>query len=558
MILSFQGFDICDEGFSLTFYQQFFNDPSSVEYCFVYWFSGLIGGIWYELWPNGGILWFRWLAIICNTLSFLVAYKILISYLRQSDVLLGLTMVLFINDYGFLVFYHNQLTTLLSLTSIYFLLKGLDKKNIYFVGLSGILIGLNVFVRLPNLTMLSMVLLIPIHYFVCKKPMKNSAIRIAFFLGGVSIGVFIIFALLFFLNQLGIMKRAVGTILVMGEAQGSSHNFTRLIQVYFDNLKRIASVSAYFIIILIILSFSKRYIRKMTYFTVVITFFLMALFFVGTDIYAAYALGTIGLLFVFFTEGKNPTFKILAFAVFIMMYFLPFGSDGAMNNSGFMCVWLGVPLFFHSLSQINKVSFSIGTKYSKSNFGVNADLLKSLKFIIPISFFGVMVFLISTNAYFDPGSRFLKKFEIQSELASGIATTERRAKIVNELLSELDNYVEPNDYLLAYDNIPMIHFLTKTRPYMYNPWVWIYDPHNFSNKLSRAERDKDTPLPVVVQQKFQTVAYFGDPDITYMDENKPNTHRYNSDRTKSMNHFLRINGYRSVWSNDYFVIYKPQ
>ena len=64
VILMFQGFDVCDDGFVLTSYQQIFNSPSSVEYNFVYWLSSIIGGLWYKLYEDGGILWFRVLLLI--------------------------------------------------------------------------------------------------------------------------------------------------------------------------------------------------------------------------------------------------------------------------------------------------------------------------------------------------------------------------------------------------------------------------------------------------------------------------------------------------------------
>ncbi|MCT4630519.1 hypothetical protein, partial [Winogradskyella sp.] len=82
ILLSFQGFDVCDDGFVLTFYQQIFQNPESVEYNFLYWFSGFVGGVWHQLYEDGGILWFRILAIVVNTATLYISYKILKSYMR--------------------------------------------------------------------------------------------------------------------------------------------------------------------------------------------------------------------------------------------------------------------------------------------------------------------------------------------------------------------------------------------------------------------------------------------------------------------------------------------
>jgi len=101
----------------------------------------------------------------------------------------------------------------------------------------------------------------------------------------------------------------------------------------------------------------------------------------------------------------------------------------------------------------------------------------------------------------------------------------------------------------------MIHFLTETKPYMYNPWVWIYDSYSFENKIRRAEKELPV-LPIVVQQKFKTIQEFSEPMTDYMDERKEETNEYNKGRTISMNDFLERNEYEIVWSNAYFNIYK--
>ena len=64
LIFIFQGIDFLDEGFTATFYQQFFTDPSSVEYNFMFWLSGLIGGTFAYVFPDSGLLGLRFLSIL--------------------------------------------------------------------------------------------------------------------------------------------------------------------------------------------------------------------------------------------------------------------------------------------------------------------------------------------------------------------------------------------------------------------------------------------------------------------------------------------------------------
>ena len=58
IVFIFQGIDIADEGFHSTFYQQIYHNPQSVEYNFMYWFSGITGGAWLRLFPELWIAWF--------------------------------------------------------------------------------------------------------------------------------------------------------------------------------------------------------------------------------------------------------------------------------------------------------------------------------------------------------------------------------------------------------------------------------------------------------------------------------------------------------------------
>ena len=179
----------------------------------------------------------------------------------------------------------------------------------------------------------------------------------------------------------------------------------------------------------------------------------------------------------------------------------------------------------------------------------------SIVYIIGLTFCGTQLYHIFNQAYFDHGSRLDKRFSIQSDLANRIYTTSERAIVFNTVLNEVYKQVEKDDYLLAYDNIPMLNFLTETKPYMGISWVWVYDSQTFDKKIKKAE--KEIPYyPVVVQQKINTIGSFSPPISNYMSENKVENYIYKNGRTKSMNAFLKRNDYKNVWSNSYFTIYK--
>ena len=53
------GLDLCDAGFYLTFYDNIFTRPATVSYNFMYYLSGLLGGLLQMLFPAMGVVGMR-------------------------------------------------------------------------------------------------------------------------------------------------------------------------------------------------------------------------------------------------------------------------------------------------------------------------------------------------------------------------------------------------------------------------------------------------------------------------------------------------------------------
>ncbi|CAH8292687.1 hypothetical protein EV196_10367 [Mariniflexile fucanivorans] len=559
IILSFQGFDVCDDGFVLTFYQQIYNAPESVEYNFVYWLSGVVGGAWYKLYENGGVLWLRFLAIIFNTFTFVVSYKILKTFINEVYALLGLTIVLFVNDFGFLTFYHNYITALLAVMSISFFLKGIMKSNYNLLIIAGFLLGINVFSRIPNVTLFVFILVIPYAWYLQNKMVFKTITAPIF---GIILGFITVYILLLSLNQVHIMKNSLLGLVNLGKTEGSSHNVLSLFYTYLHNYIKLVVVFCQLLIfsiaILSVLHFFKnnRFIKG---FVLILISLLLLYWFKSVGIFIIYVIGYIGTLGVLFTKQIKQEIKLLAFLALLMMLFLPLGSSGGIRSSGYMCIWLAIPLFFHFISHLEQFSIKISLKNEIISKDVSKNMIKFLSLFLLLIYSTQKIYSISQEAYFDQGSRFNKTYMIDSELAKGVYTTKERSVIINDLLHNLKKYVKPNDYLLTYDKIPMIHFLTETKPYMYNPWIWIYDSYSFKKNMERAETEIDV-LPVIVQQKFETIFYFSEPTEYYLNDKIKDDIRYNngfdSERVKLMNSFILRNDYEIVWSNAYFNIFK--
>ncbi|MFK7831761.1 MAG: hypothetical protein AB8B52_00660 [Winogradskyella sp.] len=560
LLLAFQGFDVCDDGFVLTFYQQIFTNPESVEYNFLYWFAGIVGGLWYQLFEDGGILWFRLLTILVNTSAFCITFKLLKPYINHYFLLLALVMVVFVNDYGYLTFYHNHLTAFMAVLIIFVLHKAVIKDRTLLYLTAGFLLSINIFTRIPNLVLFSLILVIPYASYLRKESLLKAVKPMSFLAIGSVLGLLIVYLTLWSLGQVDVMQNALFTIGDLGQTENSSHNFKSIFKAPYYNYRSISIEALKLLVILITLYGLKRIIPNNKISTIsiyILTVLLFGYWFNTQNIYPIYCLCLLGSIMIIGLKKVQTEIKYLGLLSLITLVTISLGTGGGIKNSGYMAIWISLPLFFYVVNNLNL--FFEDSKVIKNKFLFLPEKKVIQFFLSPIivSFLMLKTYTISQQSYFDLGSRFQKTYTINSPLAKGIYTTERRAKITNELLLNLDQFIEPDDYLMVYDRIPMLHFLTETKPYMYNPWVWIYDYNSFEKKLLKAEREIPV-LPVVVQQKFETIYSFSEPITDFMSTQKENSNFHSNERNAIMNAFLERNNYRIVWSNSYFNVYQSK
>jgi hypothetical protein len=443
---------------------------------------------------------------------------------------------------------------------VFFLHKGIVNKrfvNLFFVGFLTVFCVLS---RLPNITLLALTITFFYPYFSEDDRIKKKRLVFSFFKYytlGIVIGILCFLIIAFFLNHQNSLLNSLYSTIGHGTASDGNHNVWTLLSVYFKSYWIVLISGVKYLLLAILFIWIKGLIKN-KYLSLVINFiflFVFLRFFKGRDIFELYFFILLANTLLLINKNTSLSLKLLSVMALIVALVLPFGSDGALSNMGYVSIWLAMPLTIAYLSNVN---LSVFKRFSFRGFKIEVDkiILSVLFFITLIAYASNKIYKISNEAYFDSGSRFEKKYSINAPLANNIYTTERRSIIINDLLENMSDYVKPDDYLLAYDKIPMIHFLSQTRPYMNTPWVWVYSGEMFEEKLKKAEKEIDV-LPIVVQQKFETIVAFSEPLDDYMSENGIDNNLHSNARSKAMNDFLSRNDYQIVWCNDYFVIYKP-
>lgn len=159
----FGGFELCDSGFYLTFYDNIFSAPDTVEYNFMYYLSGIAGGLLLELFPDS-IFALRVASLLCNLVCIYCMWSMSRSCTGYKVPLaVAVSIILAGSWFTPLTFYYDTLTALLLCLSMLLLWRGMMRKEGSFCILAaGFLTGLNLFSRVTNVLDFSFILLIPV------------------------------------------------------------------------------------------------------------------------------------------------------------------------------------------------------------------------------------------------------------------------------------------------------------------------------------------------------------------------------------------------------------
>jgi hypothetical protein len=267
---------------------------------------------------------------------------------------------------------------------------------------------------------------------------------------------------------------------------------------------------------------------------------LFSTFHLFKDVEQYYALLLFPLLSSCYADRKNKPVMLLNAASLSIMLLLPFGSDSGLGNMGQWSVWLAT---FVSVCHVCR--YANYRLQQKKDYSCVILLLTCF-----VLYAGYGLSAVSKYAYFDGGSRLEKRYRATNDKFT-VFTARQKALIIDELLSALTPFVKQGDYLLCFESLPMLHYLTETKPYMGNSWPWTYDPANFRRHLEEAEGS--LPLPVIVRQKCQPI--LGNWTVPDTSDKSTDSFLYKQARIDCMEQFIKKHGYTIVWENELFAVY---
>src|SRR5450432_3994427 len=576
ILFIFQGLDVGDEGFHSTFYQQIFNDPQSVEYNFMFYMSGIIGGAWLRLFPEFGLLGLRLGGVIVTMLTIIVTYKLLKNHIRDSYLKLGLLLLVLLNGSAVKDLSYNNISALFLATAIWFLFQGIQKNKNFNFFVSGIFLALTTFSRLSNVAGLSLVIVIAYSgFFVYRKTIVNQVTQAVFFVSGFAISVLVILGLMKFLGHYEVFINSLKLLKDIAASKENTHGLSKIVNTLIRDystaiFKRTLPLGFIVFLCAAVANYFKRN-EKVTrfiqyFFSVVFILSLLALIFTrGTLpiwIFIVLLFAALSLIATFsiILKRNDSELRIISLAGTIMTLSLIAGSDYGIPASGSTALWIGMPIavdFFLRIFFISiKGSFASRNQSDTKALPSVINLSVSDKQLQGVWKWGIytciILLLVHTvfYTYNDHPNRLKMTYTVNNAFIKGIFTTRERANAVDELLTESSKFIRQNDYVIAYKEIPMFYALTKTRPYVKTSWLSLFDIATLDAELNTALSETHI-LPVVVYQKVQTL-----PSQYWPNQSEDNS-SFDLDNPKNapIKKFLNSNNYKLVWENIAFRIY---
>lgn len=560
-----QGFDLSDEGWGMYFYQQIFKNPECVVAQMPYWITGVIGGTWNLFFPGGGFLGTRVLGIIMVTGTFCLSYTFLKKSINSGWLIVGLMAQVLIvagdpKPYGY-----NSLTAFFVLLAVVAFWRGLETHKSLWLFIGGLILGINIFVRIPNLAVLPIILLIPVYLYWKNGKVRLFGSQLGAAVIGVIVGTLLVVVAMRYLGHWTYFVESLTGVANSAADESNSHQFGRLVIRYAKNYLGIMCVGGIVVIsgclyVWLRSKITNKYFPWILNCVFFVIWGFLSLYYNVTlrhnDMYFTHFISYAGAILILCSYNRSDKIHLryVALASLVMIICIPLGSDQGINTM-WTSAWLALPLGTAYLCGL--FSEKVSWKGFIKKYTIHKRYARTYLYIIFGVYFACGIYKDDNLAYYDPGSRVSKIYSINNPYCRFIYTGSYRADLMNELLPVLEKYVKPNDYLLVYNFMPGINYMTDTRSYISNAWVWGLSGSELKQQLNASIAMKK-PLPVVLRQNFKATNLWGEYDPLFMDANRvPTNILSRPGPIKAMNHFLSSNHYKTVWSNKYFDILLP-
>jgi hypothetical protein len=510
----FFGAPLMDAGTMISYFKLFPEYYKSINYSYAFFLTVLAGSVIYNLIGKfAGVITFKIFASIINAITIIIVKKIydLIGNKTSGKVYLFFTLCLssFI-AYPTLtinVLSYDSLTAFFYLLGSLFLIESLPylnlKKGKILLFLSGLILGFNIFIRLPNISGLAIV---PITYFFIrkKKSLANNYLIIWQLLGI----VISIFTVMIIMKQIGYIDhyllqiRNIFSSNLMDSPLPINHPFK---QLFFTLLWNLFECLCLGIAAIIALNYFKKRSIVFASFLIFLILIFNALYFhedinplINFDVWTnftrinkAIVYTQIGLLLItntliYFSTSNYQT-KLISIIASVLIILVPAGSDIGILKSNTVL----------SLSWI----LLIANRSKLSLFNLRINMQK--KYVFVLSFLFLNFYLCFTDIFLDSTNKFYMTEKFETKDLRFIKTTPENKKTIDSTIKIINEGTSDSLELITLRETYLYYFTNK-RPYLNEIALIFNSPEQINlwlNKKIQLSTNDDLG-PIIVLSKI--------------------------------------------------------
>ena len=531
-----RGIDVTDAAYCFVKYKYAFVNKDVINVGT--FLTDLAGACVYHLSSTGQVLLLsvsHWLLYMG---SGVIVYQCLKKYVPRLLLLAAVLCGSFFSLTWIRVLHYNSTSMFMQTAAICVLIKGIEKENIRYYVFSGILLGLNIFFRLPNVLQVCVGAGILWYFGICKKEWKRGFQRIAAYGLGVA-GGFLAGAGLCFLvlGKEKIMAYFFKTANTAMDSQ-SSHGIWPILLGLFrgarNGLRGWAHYGILIVAVLVIwnlMAGKKKLLSQRERIVYIVLAGIMVLYgiFLGCRLdIAQFILMTGPCIWCVVFAGIFYYRKINAFMSAVCA--VSFCAEAVL------CIGTDVGWYYHVVFMIFPLSVCISEVYNCQSVRLKRNLILCAA-VVGAMVFAAGVKYATSYVYRDAPNNELK-YPVMAEEYKGIRTSKERAGYLDELLQVLNEF--EGEELLSYGDCNIGQIIADMPPLLSRIWVDLagYPIDTFETELEEAIEQKGYPVVLIA-------------DLDQDGEFR------SMEKLEIIKDLLREGEYTEYYKNEWYCVYKP-
>ena len=502
---------ICgDSIYYILSYKLFLNNADAMPFTQNFYMANLLGHVFLSVWNENELLGLRFLQVCSDTIMLLGLCLLYKNIMTNKILMLSLLIPVVCFYDRQMEFYYDSLSVTFAVWILYFFVNGFEKGSYRKIAISGFLVGINIFVRTPNLVYLGLGFLLVLFCFFCKKSIRK---HLQAFFCGTLVGVFVVIMLMLSLGHFGAYIVGLKSLAGVAESGAESHNMASMILVVLYFLKMTVIYGGALGLFWVLLRFIDVRFKSYSNWLLVSFFGASVLFlFYGVRwIVFLYSVHVLALL-CYLYRNRDLKSAFVCLSIIYMIFVIPLGSDMYLETVGYYALYLSTPLVVYVI--VNEIR-----RYN----------LMSAK-LFCLLFFLLFVYRVGDNIQNTVSG---KQYEIDNKTIGGIKITKEQFKQYSEL-NTISQYID-KDKCLA---VPSTSDLYIVNYASVSPFVLrvrnLHSADRVYNEMQKAyARNKQLPIVIV--------------------------EHYSSDAENSELRFVKshIDYYYLVYQSDAYSVYKP-